>query len=1116
MTLSPGLPTTAKRSGGRRVGLLALALTLLSGFALTAPVLPHAAADTAPASGVPATVSSDPLPTVQIDGVVWSQAIVGTKVFAGGSWQTVRPAGAAAGTSTVTQANLVSYDLTTGVRDASFSPVVDGQVRAVAASPDGKTIYVGGDFGHVNTKLRNKLAAFDAATGALLPWAPGADAAVQSIAVTPTSVYVGGIFKAIAVPIGTTGVPRTSVAALDPVSGAVQSFAPAVTGTQTAAVKAIAISPDRTKVMIGGQFDRVNGYGTLGSGNGGYGLALLDASTAASLPLQANQTRVRNAMNNSAINALASTPDGVYGVGQAYGTPPSGTLEGTFKADWNGNLVWIEDCHGDSYSVYGTSDAVYVAGHPHYCGNIGGFEETATRSYHRGLAFSTNAQVTIGKETGIYNNFYGVAAPHWLAWFPDFNTGTATGQSQGPWNVTGSGDYVVYGGEFTKVNETAQQGLVRFAKSSIAPDTDGPRVSGSSFVPVAQNFAQGVRLRWPANYDRDNELLTYKLIRNGNTASPVYTTQQASTFWQRPTMAFLDTSTVVGTTYTYRLQVTDPFGNTVTGSDVSVTAAAGASLSSYDQRVLADGPQSYWRLAEKTTSTGVTDTAGVLGQATRQSGVTNGVAGAISGDTGTAYRFPGSSSGFVATDNVSTGPQSFSTEAWFRSTSTSGGLILSFGNAKTGSSTVTDRQLYLSPTGQVVFGTNPNTPKVVSSAAGKNDGAWHHVVGTVDITGLRLYLDGALVGTQGGSVAQGGGVQPQRYNGYWRIGGDAVSGWPNNPTTGYLAGDIDNPAVYDRVLTAAQVKTHYTTGKGTAANVAPTASFTAASTGLSATLDASSSSDTDGTIAGYAWTFGDGTTGTGVNPTHTYATAGSYTVGLTVTDNSGATGSTSKAVSVTAPAAGNFVADTFDRTVASGFGSAPTGGAWTATTSRTSVSGGAGVLALPAAGGSADAYLGSTLRTSADVTTTMTLDKLADGGGTYLTTYGRRVSSTADYRARVLVKSTGAASIYVGALQGSSTVVSLSSSVVAAGTVTPGSQIHVRTQVSGTSPTTVRAKLWLGSAAEPSAWTVTGTADSYAGLQTPGSVGVNAYLSGSATNAPVAVSLQDITAAPVG
>jgi PKD repeat protein len=77
-----------------------------------------------------------------------------------------------------------------------------------------------------------------------------------------------------------------------------------------------------------------------------------------------------------------------------------------------------------------------------------------------------------------------------------------------------------------------------------------------------------------------------------------------------------------------------------------------------------------------------------------------------------------------------------------------------------------------------------------------------------------------------------------------------------------------------------------------APNVAPTAAATVSCLELVCSFDGSTSKDSDGTIASYAWNFGDGTTGTGQTASHTYSAAGAQTVTLTVTDNSNATGST--------------------------------------------------------------------------------------------------------------------------------------------------------------------------------------------------------------------------------
>ena len=70
-------------------------------------------------------------------------------------------------------------------------------------------------------------------------------------------------------------------------------------------------------------------------------------------------------------------------------------------------------------------------------------------------------------------------------------------------------------------------------------------------------------------------------------------------------------------------------------------------------------------------------------------------------------------------------------------------------------------------------------------------------------------------------------------------------------------------------------------------NSAPSANFSFEAEGLSVRFDAATSSDSDGSITSYAWDFGDGEAGEGVQPEHSYAEAGTYMVTLTVTDNEG-------------------------------------------------------------------------------------------------------------------------------------------------------------------------------------------------------------------------------------
>ena len=86
-------------------------------------------------------VTADALPTAQIDGVVWSQVIIGNKVFAGGNFAPPGRPGPLPARRPCPRANLLMYSLKSGVLK-SFAPELNGPVKALAASADGKRLFV--------------------------------------------------------------------------------------------------------------------------------------------------------------------------------------------------------------------------------------------------------------------------------------------------------------------------------------------------------------------------------------------------------------------------------------------------------------------------------------------------------------------------------------------------------------------------------------------------------------------------------------------------------------------------------------------------------------------------------------------------------------------------------------------------------------------------------------------------------------------------------------------------------------------------------------------------------------------------------------------------------------
>ena len=148
--------------------------------------------------------------------------------------------------------------------------------------------------------------------------------------------------------------------------------------------------------------------------------------------------------------------------------------------------------------------------------------------------------------------------------------GTFTGQGQGAWTIEGNSQYVAMGGEFPRVNGVNQQGLTRFAVTGLAPNKEGPQ-DYDHLTPKLVGIAPGsVRVSWTTTWDRDNERLTYEVLR-GTTV--IATTEADSNWWTRPEMAFIDRGATPGSTQSYRVRVRDVFNNILPSASASITVS---------------------------------------------------------------------------------------------------------------------------------------------------------------------------------------------------------------------------------------------------------------------------------------------------------------------------------------------------------------------------------------------------------------------------------------------------------------------------------------------------------------------------------------------------------------
>lgn len=782
-----------KNAFSRAISIVLSGILVFATLSFIAPANVAAAAESTvpPMVDNPANaVTAAPLPTAQINGIAWDQVIVGNTVYVGGEFTSARPAGAALGTNESPRQNLMSYNLTTGVM-TSWAPNVNGRIRVITASPDGSRLYIGGAFTTVNGQPRNRVAAFNTSDGSLVAnWAPVVGADVFGIAVGSSAVYLGGWFSSI------NGVARTRLGAVSVSSGALTAWAPTADFT----VQSLGLTQAEDRVIVSGGFSAINGVAAPS-------FTSLDAVTGEVYPFAVNQV-----INNSAINADSGQGAGVTSIkvvgNSVFATGWSyyrGNFEGMVKVDaYTGQIQNLMECRGDTYDAVPFKGLIYTVSHHHRCDGIGGFPQATPWTFQHSDAVTE--QVT-GQ---VQLNFPGQPAGSYVNWFPTWRpapAGTGSNAQQAGWSTEASGDYLAIGGEFLMINGIAQQGLVRFGTHAVAgASTSTPAAPAAEMVPTLRNISEtSTRLSVKSQWDRDNMTLTTNIFRlDVSTTVPIHSFTGESTFWNRPVLSWVDTGLTTGQTYTYRVQFVDADGNKRTSAEVSIVAGTNVPPSSdYSNQVFADGALNYWRLDDAVGATTAVDWSSG-NDLVVSAGVTMGQQGAVIGSADTAASFSGASGVSAGATSPIPGPNTFSQELWFSTTTTAGGKLLGFGSSASGDSGSYDRHVYMGSDGRLTFGVYPGGVRTVSTAKAYNDGAWHHVVTSLSAAGMVLWVDGIKAG-EDTSVTSG-----QDYTGYWRVGGDNLGGWPSTGSSNYFNGTIDDVAIYPTVLTREQVRGHFT------------------------------------------------------------------------------------------------------------------------------------------------------------------------------------------------------------------------------------------------------------------------------------------------------------------
>ena len=890
----------------------------------------------------PAVVSPVPASgTPQIlDGTVYAAAQVGSTMVVGGSF-------------TRTQSSdpdhpyptpyVLAFDASTGAVKTAFAPRLDGIVQAVLPGPVEGTVYVGGLFKTMGGVAAKGLVLLSVADGTRVRGftTPALDNAnVQTLARHRNRLFVGGAFTKVG------GVVHRGLATLNATTGALDPFmasgvsvnhswtttSPSNQVKASVGVSRISVTPDGTKLVAIGNFKQVDG-----ATHDQIAMWDLTGSTAALRPWNTHRLEpVCSTSYDSYARDVDFSPDGSYfvlvttgGYGPAGSLCDSATRWESAATGSDLQPTWVNYSGVDSLlSVAVTGQAVYVGGHQRWLDNPWGYDSAGPGAVPRpgvgaldpqnGVAlawnpgrnprgagtyvlYPTSSGLWMGSDTNYVGNRKYKRSK--IAFFPLAAGSTAASTSlpglPGP-VYSRTAPSAPASGVLHRVNaggqllRTTDAGPDWAADSPGAPSEsrtngtgatsyDSPVPALDATVPAGTPVALFDAIRWDAGSRGDGHEMQWRFPVPAGTAVDVR-------------LYFADRCACTGTPGSRTFDVALDGETVATGVDVGSSAGAStATMRSY-----------------RTTSDGSIDVS-LLHRVENPMGSAVEVVEAgtapypVPAGTLTARSFDGTTAGAgkpvpspLAVDAVR-GAVVLGNTLFYGKTD-SAFYRRTWSGSSWGAEKLVDP--YNDPVWAEVDTGSGNRYR------GKRPAFYSQITNLTSLwySGGRLYytlydrsgLFSRAFSPESGIVhpeeVQAPGVELPEVTGAFLADGKlyyATRATGELVRVGFSGGALTGtPTV---VSGPSQDSTDWRSsalflGR---ADAPPVAAATVHCIDLSCTADGSRSSDAEGSIASYTWSWGDGTTSTGVRASHEYRAAGTYPVTLTVTDSAGAKGTTS-------------------------------------------------------------------------------------------------------------------------------------------------------------------------------------------------------------------------------